>query len=99
MTPSIELSFSDVAEVFTVVGVGGALLGLAWQIRKSRQDVELAMLLRLIDAYVQLRQSRRDRWATIKERLQADPGTSHEIGDRTSSLDYLLNRVMQPGQD
>jgi hypothetical protein len=84
--------WSTAADIFTVLGVGGALIGLAWQIRKSRQDTEFLMLQRLIDTYAELRQDTRDRWRDIREAIKSTP-LGQEISDRTGSIDYLLMRV------
>jgi uncharacterized membrane protein YqjE len=74
MTCQLDISggpWSTAADIFTVVGVVGALIGLAWQIRKSRQDTEFLMLQRLIDTYDELRQDTRDRWRKIKEVIKS----------------------------
>jgi hypothetical protein len=101
MTCQLDLSggpWSTAADIFTVVGVGGALIGLAWQLRKSRQDTEFLMLQRLIDTYDKLRQDTRDRWRKIQGAIKST-SLSHEIGDRTGSIDYLLMRVERSDSD
>jgi hypothetical protein len=102
MTCQLNLSgdaWSTAADIFTGVGVGGALIGLAWQIRKSRQDTEFLMLQRLIDAYDKLRQGSRDKWRKIQEVIKSNTALSHETGDRTGSIDFLRMRVEQSDSD
>jgi len=66
-----------------------------WEISLSRRERAFSIFLKLLDYYREIMAERRNRWKRIKEKIRADPTISEEIGDKTSSLDYLLIRVRQ----
>jgi len=83
------------ANVATSVAVIIALCVFLWQVSTDRKERAFSTFLKLLDYYGGLRNDRRTKWNLLKERVRSDPKISHEIGDKTSSLDYLLLRVKQ----
>lgn len=66
-----------------------------WEVRSNRKERAFSVFLRLVNHYSQLRDERTHKWKLIKERVRSNPKTQKEIGDKTSTLDYLLIRVQQ----
>ena len=74
-----------------IVAIGMFIL----EIRSNRKERAFGTFLRLFDFYGNLMAERRRRWGIIKEKVRANPKISKEVGDKTSSLDYLQTRVQQ----
>ncbi len=73
-----------------------ALIAFVWEIRQNRRERSFAIFLRLLDFYGNIQDRRRQQWRTLKDVIRSNPKLRHEIGDKTSSLDYLLIRSKQP---
>lgn len=89
------IDWQTVAYIATSLAFIITVLVFIWEVKSSRREREFAIFLRLIDSYREIMADRRNRWKVIKERVRANARTSEEIGDRTSSLDYLLTRMQQ----
>ena len=90
-----RIDWQTLADIGSSFALLLAILVFAWEIRANRREREFAIFLRFVDAYEQVSQKRRTQWSKVKDVLQSNPALKHEIGDRTSSLDYLRTRAEQ----
>ena len=72
-----------------------AISTFIWEVKSSRKERAFSIFLRLLDLYSETMTERRQKWKTIKEKVRANPKTLQEIGEKTSSLDYLLTKTQQ----
>lgn len=89
------VDWQTIAHVATSLTLVVAIGVFIWEVRSSRKERAFSVFLRLLDFYNNIMTERRQKWKTIKEVAKANPKISEEIGDKTSSLDYLLRRVQQ----
>lgn len=87
--------WSTLAQVATALGLIVAICMFIWQIKSNRKERSFSIFLRLLDFYNHIMTERRQKWKTIKEKVKDNPKISIEIGDKTSSIDYLLIRIQQ----
>ena len=81
------------------IGVIGALIFNSWQIIKSSKEKNIFVFSNLAETYESTRRERLAHWLILKKAVKSDEKICHEIGDKTSSLDYLLLRINGKGQD
>lgn len=84
-----------VANIATSLAVIVAIGVFIWEVKSSRRERAFSVFLRLLHCYDEIITERRHKWKVIKEKVKANPKIFEEIGDKTSSLDYLLTRVQQ----
>lgn len=92
------MDWQTIAAIASSLGFILAILVFAWEIRANRRERDLSVFLRFLDAYEKVQARRRQQWSKVKEVIQSNPHLKDEIGDRTSTLDYLLIRSQQPEQ-
>ena len=93
------IDWSKISYLITSIGVFGALIFNLWQISKHSKERNIFVFTNLAETYESTRQERIDHWKILKNAVKSDKKISHEIGDKTSSLDYLLLRIEGKGQD
>ncbi len=84
-----------IGNIIMALAVIVAIGTFIWEVKSSRKERAFSIFLRLLDFYSENMTERRKKWKIIKERVGANPKISEEIGDKTSSLDYLLRRTQQ----
>jgi len=89
------IDWQIVANIATSLGLILAIVLFIWEARASRKERAFSVFLRLVDYYSKIMAKRRHRWKLIKKTVTSSPKISGEIGDKTSTLDYLLTRVQQ----
>lgn len=66
-----------------------------WEVRSNRKERAFSIFVRLVDYYSKVVTERKHKWKLIKEKVRLNPKTRKEVGDKTSTLDYLLTRTKQ----
>jgi len=89
------IDWQTVANIATSLALVLAIGLFIWEVRSNRKERAFSVFLRLVDYYSKLMAERKHKWILIKERVTSNPKTSKEIGDKTSTLDYLLIRLQQ----
>lgn len=89
------IDWQTIANIATSLILIVAIGMFIWEVRSSRRERAFSIFLRLLDCYREIMSERKNKWKLIKEKVKANPKTSEEIGDKTSSLDYLLMRMRQ----
>ena len=87
--------WQTIANIATSIALIVAISVFIWEVKSSRRERAFSIFLRLLDCYREILNERRHKWKLIKEKVRAKPKISEEIGDKTSSLDYLLTRARQ----
>jgi hypothetical protein len=90
-----NIDWQIVANIATSLAFLFAIWLFIWEIRSNRKDRAFSVFLRMVDYYGELVTKRKHRWKLIKEKVESYPKTSKEISDKTSTLDYLLERIQQ----
>jgi len=85
------INFNSISLLALIV----AFVALIWQVLLSRKERAFSVFLRLLDFYGNIMTERREKWKTIKKVVKANPKISEEVGDKTSTLDYLMKRIEQ----
>lgn len=83
---------SSMAASFAVVI---AICALIHEVRSSRKERLFSTFIKLVDYYSGLIIERRKKWMIIKERVKTNSRIEREIGDKTSTIEYLLIRSKQ----
>jgi len=89
------IDWQTIANIATSLILIVAIGMFIWEVGSSRRERAFSIFLRLLDCYREIMSERKNKWNLIKEKVKANPKTSEEIGDKTSSLDYLLIRMRQ----
>lgn len=89
------IDWQTISNIATSLAVILAIVVFIWEVRSSRKERAFSVFLRLVDYYGEIMTERRHKWKLIKEKVRSNPKISKEIGDKTSTLDYLLIRVKQ----
>jgi len=89
------VDWQTTANVATAIAVVVGLATLVWEVRQTRRAQKFTVFLRFVDAYESLQEQRQANWRRLKDAVRASPTITAEIGDKTSSLDYLTHRVTQ----
>ncbi|MCK4361906.1 MAG: hypothetical protein KAW13_01335 [Dehalococcoidia bacterium] len=85
-------TIANIAILLAVIITIGVFI---WEVIASRRERTFSVFLRLLDYYEKIMSERRRKWKTIKETVKDNAKIAEEIGDKTSTLDYLLTRAKQ----
>ena len=89
------VDWQTIAYIVTPLALIATIVIFIVELERNRKERAFGTFLRLLDYYGNLLAERRRNWGIIKEKVRTNPKISQEIGDKTSSLDYLLTRVQQ----
>lgn len=89
------MTLETIANLATSAATFVAVVALFLELRKASEERRLTLFFHYLDHYATLIQQRREKWRNIRDTLRKNEKTRHEVGDRVSSLDYLLMRTRQ----
>lgn len=89
------IDWQTIANIATSITLIVAIVVFICELISRRRERKFSIFLRLLDCYNQIMTERRHKWKVIKKKIQTNKKTSKEIGDKTSTIDYLLTRVRQ----
>ena len=89
------VNWEILANKATVFALILALFALLKELKSNREERDFNTFLKLLEYYDRIMKERQERWTRVREKIKANPKNAHEVGDRTSSLDYLITRKKQ----
>lgn len=89
------IRWETLGHISTVFACLVAVFALCWQMYTNNKEHHFSSFLTLLERYENLAQDRRQKWNLIKDTVKKNPKTANEVGDKVSTLDYLMLRKNQ----